>query len=290
MRVVLYMLIALAVIAAIGCSRVGIVYNTADFFIERYADDYLSLDSGQMASWRPALKEAFARHRQEELPYLAAFFDDLDRAAREGFDASRVECLVGSFEDVYRRHFRLAVELTAPLLASLSTDQVRSLEARFAKDNEEDQAEDSGAERRKRKRAERWAESAEWWIGPLSDEQHRIIRDVTAAMPDTAADWVAYRSAEQAGLIRLLDAKSGEPEIRRYLDNWLVNYRDLPPKLRGARLEIRRQVVQLFVGLDASFNAAQKAHFEDRLKGLRDDFMDLQKRPRMAAIKCTAPG
>jgi hypothetical protein len=290
MRVVLYMLIALAVIAAIGCSRVGIVYNTADFFIERYADDYLSLDSGQMASWRPALKEALARHRQEELPYLAAFFDDLDRAAREGFDASRVECLVGSFEDVYRRHFRLAVELAAPLLASLSTDQIRSLEARFAKDNEEDQAEDSGAERRKRKRAERWAESAEWWIGPLSDEQHRIIRDVTAAMPDTAADWVAYRSAEQGGLIRLLDAKSGEPEIRRYLDNWLVNYRDLPPKLRGARLEIRRQVVQLFVGLDASFNAAQKAHFEDRLTGLRDDFMDLQKRPRMAAIKCTAPG
>jgi len=290
MRILLSILISLTVVAVAGCSRVGIFYNTADFFIEQYADDYLSLDSDQTASWRPALRDALAQHRQEELPFLAAFFDDFYRSTREGFDASEVECLIGSFEDVYRRHLRLAIGVAAPLLSSVTPEQIRALEARFAKDNEEDRAEDAKAERRKRKRAERWAESAEWWVGPLSETQQRIVREVTAAMPDTAADWVAYRSAKQAGLIRLLGAKAGTAKIHRYLEDWLVHYRDLPPKLREARTEIRRQVVQLFVRLDGSFSAEQRAHFEDRLAGLRDDFMDLQKRPRMAAIKCAAAG
>lgn len=32
-----------------ACTRVSVVYNTADFFIERYADEYLGLDSAQLA-------------------------------------------------------------------------------------------------------------------------------------------------------------------------------------------------------------------------------------------------
>jgi hypothetical protein len=286
MRTVLLVLTALAVLAAAGCSRVTVLYRTADFFIEQYADDYLSLDSAQMASWRPDLRDALARHRDQELPHLAAFFDGLHRAAARGFDAPAVECLIDEFEEAYRRHFRLAAEAAAPLLASLTPEQVRALESRFAEDNEKDRAEDAGEARRKRKRAERWAESAEWWVGPLSAGQQRIIREVTAAMPDTAADWVAYRSAKQAGLIRLLADRAEEREIRRYLEDWLVSYRDLPPRLRQARLEMRRQVVSLFVRLDGSFSDAQRARFEDRLSGLRDDFMDLQRRPRMAASRC----
>jgi hypothetical protein len=288
MPLLLSVLLALTILASGGCSRVSIAYNTADFFIEQYADDYLALDSSQMAAWRPSLRDALARHREDELPYLAAFFDGMNRAASKGFDAPTVECLIDSFEQVYRRHFRLATDLAAPLLASLTPEQIRHLERKFAADAEEETREDGGSvERRKRKRAERWSKSATWWIGPLSDRQREIIRAVTASMPDTAADWASYRSTKQTDLIRLLRDQAGEEEIRRYLADWLVEYADLYPQLRQARLEIRRQVVALFLRLDATFSPEQRAHFEDRLTALRDDFMGLQPHPRMAATRCS---
>jgi len=272
----------------VGCSRVSIFYHTADLFIEKYADDYLSLDRGQLADWKPTLTAGMDRHRREELPHLAAFFGDLHDAAQAGFETAGAECLLDAFEDLYRRHFRLAAELAAPLLVSLSPQQIRALERKFAEDAKDkvDESPDQ-VQRRLHKRAERWTESAEWWIGPLTEAQRRIIRETTEAMPDTTADWAAYREARRAGLIRLLDRKAGEPEIRRYLTDWVADHKDLPPPLRTAKQAIRRQIVCLFVRLDASFSRTQRTHFEKRLATLRDDFMGLQKNPRMTPLRCT---
>lgn len=284
------LLLLAALLTLTACTRVSVVYNTADFFIERYADDYLRLDSTQLASWRPTLADALGRHRQEELPYLAAFFAELETDARGGFDAARLSCLVDQFEEIYRRHFRIAVDLAAPLLAGLEPSQVRALERKFAKDRAEEIKEGAAADaRRDRKRAKRYADNAKWWIGPLSADQQAIVAEVTAAMPDTAAAWAAYRDARQDRLIRLLDRRASEREIHRFLTEWLVEYRDLPPELQRARREVHQRIVELFVRMDASFTPTQRAHFAKRLATLRDDFTRLQKRPRQAELTCPRP-
>jgi hypothetical protein len=278
-------LVSLALLA--GCSRVGIAYRTADLLIEHYADDYLGLDSAQMAGWRPILREAMSRHREEELPYLARFFDTAHEGSRRGFDRSRVLCLVDQFEELYRRHLRLAVDLAAPLLAELTPQQVRGLSAKFAQQAAEETDDDPAAvARRERKRAERYAESVEWWFGSLTDAQHRIVEDVTAGMPDTAADWEAYRNGRRTRLIALLERGAGEPVIHSFLDAWLVEHRDLPPELKRARASIREQIIQLFILMEGSFSEGQREHFSERLASLRDDFMSLQDRPRMAPAPC----
>jgi len=287
-RIALVVLLALP--ALVACTRVAVVYNTADFLIERYADDYLGLDSAQLATWRPALSEALGRHRHDELPYLAAFFGELEAGAREGFSAERVSCLVGEFEAIYRRHSRVAVDLAAPLLASLDATQVRALERKFAKDRADEVKEGAAASaKRDRKRAKRYADNAKWWIGPLSAEQQAIVAEVTAAMPDTAAAWAAYRNARQDRLIRLLDRRASEREVHRFLTEWLVEYRDLPPELQRARGEVHQRIVELFVRMDASFTPTQRAHFTKRLATLREDFTRLQKRPRQAELACPKP-
>lgn len=164
---------------------------------------------------------------------------------------------------------------------------MRELERKFAKDAAR-AAKKNRAQltHRLRKRAKRWSKSVAWWIGPLSDEQRKIVREVTAAMPDADADWAAYREARQAGLIRLLKDRTGESEIRRYLTDWLAHHRNLPPSLRTAKQGFRDQIVRLFVRLDASFSRSQRTHFKKRLANLRDDFMDVQKNPRMAPLRC----
>jgi len=272
----------------VGCSRVSLFYPTADLFIEKYADDYLSLDRSQLADWKPTLTAGIDRHQREELPHLSAFFGGLQDAAQAGFKAAGTECLLDAFEDLYRRHFRLAAELAAPLLLSLNPQQIRALERKFSEDAWDKTKESSPdrVQRRLRKRTERWTESTARWIGPLTGAQRQIIREITRAMPDIAGDWAAYRADRRAGLIRLLDRKAGEPEIRRYLTDWLADHEDLPPPLRTAKQSFRRQIVRLFVRLDASFSQTQRTHLEERLANLRDDFMGLQKNPRMAPLSC----
>lgn len=273
-----------------ACTRVSVVYNTADFFIERYADEYLGLDSAQLARWRPTLADVLGRHRQEELPLLAAFFAELEIGARAGFAAEPLGCLVDVFEEVYRRHLRLAVDLAAPLLASLEPAQVRALERKFTKDRAEEVKEGAAASaKRDRKRAKRYADNAKWWIGTLSAEQQAIITEVTAAMPDTAVAWSAYRNARQDRLIHLLDRRASERELHRFLSEWLVEHRDLPPELQQARREVHQRIVELFVRMDASFSPSQREHFAKRLATLRDDFLRLQKRPQRAELACPRP-
>jgi hypothetical protein len=289
-RLAVLVLLTILLALAGGCSRISIAYRSADFLIEQYAKSYLGLNGTQVASWRPELESALARHRHEDLPYLARFFEDAHQDALKGFDAQRVRCLLDQIEDLYRRHMRVAVDLAAPLLAGLSPKQVRALEEKFKKEKAEDEADMAPSKivRRGRKRAERYDESIAWWIGPLSDAQKRIVREETGAMPDTAADWVAYRSTERNGLITLLERGASEKAIHGYLTAWLVEQRDLPARLDRAKKEIEGRITELFVRLDRSFTPEQRSHFAEKLAGLRDDFMSLQRRPRMASVRCSA--
>jgi hypothetical protein len=291
-RLALLAFLVVVLAAGSGCSRISIAYNSADFLLEQYAKDYLSLNGTQIASWRPELERALARHRHEDLPYLARFFEDAHEDALKGFDAQRVRCLLDQLEDLYRRHMVVAVDLAVPLLAGLSPQQVRALEDKFKKEKAEDEADmaPSRIARRERKRAERYDESIAWWIGSLSDAQKRIVREETGAMPDTAADWIAYRSAERKGLIALLERGVSEKTIHGYLTAWLVEQRDLPARLDRAKKEIEDRIMELIVRLDRSFSPEQRSRFAEKLVGLRDDFMSLQRQPRMASVKCSAGG
>jgi hypothetical protein len=273
-----------------GCSGVRIAYNTADFLIEHYADDYLSLDSAQMTSWAPTLDAALDRHREQELPYLAAFFDSAMRDARKGFRRADVDCLWQQFETIYKRHFRLAAETAAPLLASLSSDQITSLQREFAKEARDDATDDDPASvaRRERKRAERYEDNMRWWIGDLTNDQRGIVADVTRSMPDTAGAWYDYRNRKRAQLIALLRRGADADRIERFLTDWLVDYRDMPASLQSARPELRRRFGDLIVRLDASFSSEQRDQLIRRLTRLRDDFKALQrKRPaQVAPVGC----
>ncbi|MGB5832433.1 MAG: DUF6279 family lipoprotein [Thiohalocapsa sp.] len=284
-----YLLLPIVAVAVLltACSSMKIAYNTADFFIERYADDYLGLDGAQMERWSPTLDAALARHREQELPYLAAFFDSAQNDARKGFTRTDVNCLLDQFEVIYRRHFTLAAEAAAPLLAGLDKTQIDTLERDFAKEAEED-AEDQAprnAAKIKRKRAERYEDNMRWWIGDLSDPQRAIVRDVTASMP-SPRDWYAYRDAKRRGLVALLRGGASSQRIARFLTDWVVEYRDMPATLTGAKAELRSGFTDLLVRLDATLDAGQRRKLIDRLTRLRGDFMSLQPRARMAPVRC----
>jgi hypothetical protein len=269
-----------------GCSGMRLAYNSADFFIERYADDYLGLDSAQMQRWSPQLDAALARHRQQELPYLAAFFDSAQNDARKGFTPADVRCLLDQFEVIYRRHFQLAAAAAAPLLADLDQAQIAALEQTFRKEARED-AEDAALpiSTRVDKRVERYQKNMRWWIGDLSTPQLDVVREVVTAMPESAT-WYAYRDRKRRELIERLRSGASAAQIERFLVDWLVDYKDMPADLRRAQAQLQSGIIDLFVRLDERFSVDQRRQLIDRLTRLRADFMSLQRKPRMAPVSC----
>ncbi|MCF8017090.1 MAG: DUF6279 family lipoprotein [Chromatiaceae bacterium] len=271
-----------------GCSSVQLAYNSADFFIERYADDYLGLDGAQMQHWSPVLETALERHRAEELPYLASFFAQAAQDAHQGFTRAKIDCLFDQFETIYQRHFRLASATAAPLLAGLSAQQIDRLAETFAEEDKDDAAK-AGAEeaaRRARKRAERYVDQMRWWFGDLSSAQRGLVADVARRIPDTAPAWYAYRAAKRNALIELLRGGASQASIEQFMIDWLVDYRDLPSTLATAQPALPNAFADLLLRLQPTLSDAQRERFIGRLEGLERDFMRLQKTPRLAPLPC----
>jgi len=269
-----------------GCSRLQIAYGTAPFFIERYADDYLALDSAQLTHWEPRLTDALAAHRALELPLLAGYFEALHQASLAGFDTTNTACLTDAFLDLYRRHIRLAVTTAAPLLAGLTPAQVQALERRFALEYAQDRPRPGDRDRELAKRARRYVKSIEEWTGPLTAAQRGLVAAVTRRMPDTAAAVLDYRTRKRRAFIELLNTKANEATLARFLTDWLVDFRDLPPTLVRAGAQLQERVGELLIALGASLDEGQRQRLSERLAGLRDDLMQLQKAPRLVPVTC----
>ena len=67
---ILLLALSVGLLTLAGCSRIRIVYGSADFLLAGYVEDYLGLDSRQLAEWEPRLERALAEHRAQELPSL----------------------------------------------------------------------------------------------------------------------------------------------------------------------------------------------------------------------------
>ncbi|AFL72094.1 DUF6279 family lipoprotein [Thiocystis violascens] len=287
-RFCLFLILTATLTSGGGCSRVSIVYNSADFFAKQYADDYLSLADDQLASWEPRLKAELARHRAEELPALAAFFDKTRLASRAGFDARNTACLIAQFRDLYRRHARVAVTLATPLLANLTPTQIDALERKFRQQAREDRQDLATRDLawEKRKRAKRYVKAIEDWTGPLQAGQPEIVAEVTGRMPDSETALIDYRARKREELLSLLRTRADEARIQAFMTAWLVEFSDLPSSLERDGDAIGERIGELFMRLGASLDERQRERLDQRLRQLRDELLNLQNQPRLAPLDC----
>jgi hypothetical protein len=285
-------LLALALVIVLttltSCSRISIAYEHADLAAKQYASDYLDLTSEQLKGWEPHLNAELDRHRADELPHLAAFFDQTLKTSQAGFDQQNTTCLTTEFGDLYRRHARVAVTLAAPLLSALTPDQIDALERKFRKEREDDRADLAKRQLawEKQKRTKRYVKAIENWTGSLTEDQKAIVADVTGRMPDAEAALIAYRSQKRQTLIEQLRKHADQGQIDRYMTAWLVDFSDLPPELKRAGDMIGERMSELLIRLGASLDDRQRNRFSERLRQLRDDLMKLQKQPRKAPLQC----
>ncbi len=166
-----------------ACSAVRVGYNNADTVLRYMAWEYFDLDGAQYDDVKTRLARLHEWHRAKELPLYAEIAREARQRAANSANEKDVAWGFGALRTRYRAVAARAAEDAAPLLATLSPEQLIHLEKKIAKRNEKFAEEYLPEDERSRIRVQtkKMIERFEDFTGSLSDEQEmrigRFIRD-----------------------------------------------------------------------------------------------------------------
>ena len=268
-------LIVIAVLILFGsaCSRTEIAYQNADSLLQYYAWKTVRTSATQRDQWQPVVQTTLRHHREQELPLVIAYLDLAARIIGETDGSAGAVCLLDGALLIYQRHARLAVDLTAPLLAALDASQVERL-ARHTTQRQQDVVEryqDPDPQRRKEARQERITDRIEQWTGKLNDGQRNYINDALEHIPDMTAAWLSYRAQQTNTLLAMLERGTTAEALSVYLNDWWVHRGGTATETRQNWRVAMHEFVQLMDTLATTLTARQRETLETRLADLRED-------------------
>jgi hypothetical protein len=202
-------IIALLVAAStlIGaCSALRFGYNQADELAYWWLDGYLDFNESQTPRVREALTQWHAWHRRTQLPDYSAL---LARVRTEVPNPTTPERVCQWWNDARSRidvSFERVVPAAAEVISTLTPEQVRHVERRYAKANDEFRADYLQADPadRRRESIRRAVERAESFYGRLDDAQRERVAKWVAESPFDAELWFSERKQRQQEALQIL--------------------------------------------------------------------------------------
>jgi Family of unknown function (DUF6279) len=205
-RLLIIAALCAAALAATGCSALRIGYGTGPDIVYWWLDRYVDFNGDQTARVRQAIRQWFVWHRRTQVPDYAA---QLARAQAEALaDTTPARVCEWQVEGVKRA--RIAFEQIAPaaadVMATITPEQIRYLEKRYAKNNAEfrDDFLQPDPARRAEETRKRAIERAEMLYGRLGDAQRARIAESLARSPFDPELWLAERRARQQEALQIL--------------------------------------------------------------------------------------
>lgn len=261
-----------------GCSALRIAYGTAPDLAYWWLDRYVDFNSAQTPRVREAIKHWFAWHRRDQLPDYAAL---LARARVEVL-ADTTPARVCEWQSEVLQRARTAFDQIAPAAAdvmlTITPEQIRHLEKRYAKNNAEFR--DTYLQPDPRQRAqhtqERTVDRAEMLYGRLDDAQVERIADGLRRSPFDPELWLAERRQRQQDALQILRRLGSEhanraralAELRGYADRLEDSPRDAYRRYDARLTEFN---CAFAASLHNATSAAQRRTAAKRLSGWEDD-------------------
>lgn len=275
------MLFATAVLLG-ACSALRFGYNQADELAYWWLDGYLDFNEAQTPRVRDALAQWHGWHRRTQLPDYAAL---LARARAEALAPTTPERVCQWWDDVRVRvdaAFDRAVPASAELMLSLTPDQLRHIERRYAKSNDEFRADflQSDPVERRQESTRRAIERAESFYGRLDEPQRARIAKTVAESPFDAELWFAERRRRQHDalqMLRRLKPEAAGPDqaqaaLRAYYEHALRSPRSEYARYAQALTQYNCSAA---ANLHNSVTPAQRAVLVGKLKGWEADIRSL---------------
>jgi hypothetical protein len=269
---------ALCVLLLAACSFPRLVYNQADWLLLREMDSYLDLRDEQREQAAAVLALHLEQHRREQLPEFARTFREAALRVRRRLDEQDAQWFMDRGVALLEASGRDLLSPLARTLTDLDAEQRARLRERLQERNgdfRDRHALDRPWDERLDRAVVRTVDRIEFWTGPLSEEQVALVRDLRAAMPDTAPRWLAYTRAQQERLLAMLDAGAQAAQVERFLDDWWLRQADMPPALEAMRGWHLDSLLGMMVRISASLDSVQREHLVDRLESFAEDATSL---------------
>jgi hypothetical protein len=190
-----------------GCSMVRLAYSQAPTLTYWWADRYFDFNAEQSQQLKEALDGWYDWHRRTQMPDYASL---LAKGQRDVMGPLTREAMCGWRDDVQRRLDPLVDQLAPKLAAlalTLTPQQLRRLETRWAKNGDDmkrDFAQDDREERRKAS-LERTLERYEDFYGRFDDAQRERLSQLLITSPFDADKWLAERERRNRDTISTLN-------------------------------------------------------------------------------------
>jgi hypothetical protein len=279
-------IIGLLVLLLAGCSSVRLGYNNAPLLVWWWLDGYVDFSREHAPRAQQGIERWFEWHRATQLPIYAQLLAAVGPEMLEPATPAQVCRWQARVRDALSPSLERAVEIAAELVPTLGEAQLRHIEQRYAKINDEMRSDflQPDPAVRLRESIKRTVERAERLYGPLGEPQQRVIAAGVAASPFDPELWLADRQRRQRDTLAILRELGSTPADR---DQRLAGLRTLALRLErspdpGYRA-YQARLVEYNCGFAAQIhNAAtdeQRRRARDTVKGWEADLRALTATP-----------
>jgi hypothetical protein len=267
-------------LAFAGCAAVPTMYRHADLYLEWKANEFFDLDRTQASAIKPVIESVLQWHRQTELP---AYSDLLLRVQSKLAAHVTLDDVRWLFDQMRQRTHAAVVKAAvagAPLLATVTPKQIAELQRHLAKENGDfvDKYSQGPMDKQQARRATRFIDNAEYWVGSLSDEQKAAIKEIAAQAPTSYALQLAERQRVQSEFVALLNEKNNAEQLKTRLSAWIENWdAGRSPQFVEASKVSNDQLFRMALAVAETMTPAQRAHAQKMLQQYIDEIAALEK-------------
>lgn len=283
-RLILLLLVALLA----GCSGLKIGYRNADTLLAWRAHDYFDFDPIQRHDFDVRMQRLLAWHRYEQLPEYSVFLTTLINKVRPELKPEDIVWLVDGFKKRYRVIVNYGINDAAEMLATLTPEQLVSLQKQWDKDNRkfirEHDLGDS-LEQRKRTRLKLALTQIKDWTGSLTYEQEQKIATLLESMPQINHLRHRDRIRRQNEFLELLKLRASKQEFQPKLLAYLLDWeRGRSPEFEKLSATIYEQRIRFYVAVDKLLTPGQRQIVLHRLQEYAADCKALSAKTAKAAF------
>ncbi len=269
-------------LALMGCSAVRLGYNNGAQLAWWWLDGYVDFSREQSPLAKQGVERWFEWHRATQLPDYAALLADAGAQVLEPTTPAQACRWQARVRDALDPALDRAIELAANLVPGLGEAQLRHLEQRYAKGNDEMRSDflQPDPAVRARESVRRTVERVERLYGRLEEAQRRVVEAGVAASPFDPEIWLAERQRRQRDTVQLLRRLLAERADR---DQRLAAMRMLAvrterspdPEYRAYQLKLAEYNCAFAARIHNATTPAQRRQARDTLRGWEDDLRAL---------------
>ncbi len=256
------------VLLAVGCT--GIMQNIGARWVTRQLAEEFDLDDPQTEAARASVDRLIAKAPSVIGPRVDLIVATVDRGIAKGLTDRDLIGVWRQVDELLDEVVAHIIDEAAPILATLTDEQIDHARARFEKRFDEVREKlEEPADERLEKRQDAFVAAIEEWTGDLSMAQEKDLRAYVTRFPDDGALQLEADEGRIAEIEQVLRQHAGAPAVRDVLWKTWKERQDWGPEAR-APAERRAQSRQTILHVYGSMNDRQKDHASQHLHELHD--------------------